>query len=154
MKIFSQQESTTQATEGSSTKGPHGKKRAATPEKKQVSEREVREKLAAHVETSNTAKSKVLQQNSKQLGAGFMNEEMKPAPVEVKKAESAPASEEENKDEKKDSVQESHLLMSDVKLNDPKDPATQEKLKTVLAKGAFNFNPKERETLDKILNGN
>jgi hypothetical protein len=53
--------------------------------------------------------------------------------------------------EPKDSVKESHLLMSDVKLNDPNDPTTQEKLKSILSKGAFNFNPREREALDKIL---
>ena len=40
---------------------------------------------------------------------------------------------------------------SDVGLNDPKDPATVGKLKSVLSKGAFNFNAKEREALEKIL---
>ena len=43
-------------------------------------------------------------------------------------------------------------ILSDVKLNDPKDPGTQEKLKSVISKGAFSFNPKERDVLEKILN--
>jgi hypothetical protein len=48
-------------------------------------------------------------------------------------------------------MKESHLLMTDVKLNDPSDSNTQEKLKLVLRNGAFNFNSKEKETLEKIL---
>ncbi|MGZ3788908.1 MAG: hypothetical protein ACXVLQ_10310 [Bacteriovorax sp.] len=154
MKIFSPSETNapraSKEGEGIKKKGA-GKKRAAEApaEKKPVSESEIREKLAAHVETSNSAKSKTIQQNSKQMGAGFMNSEFKAPPTEIKQKEVG-----EDPAETKDSVKESHLLMSDVKLNDPKDPATQEKLKSVLSKGAFNFNPKEKETLDKILNGN
>lgn len=162
MKIFSREESSSAPSEKAAAKkavhgkksesGPAHKAQAARPEKKPVSEHEIREKLAAHVETSNTAKSKILQENSKQFGAGFMNEDVKPAPIEVKKPE--PSAESSEEAEEKDSVKESHLLMSDVKLNDPKDPTTQEKLKSVLSKGGFNFNPREREALDKILNGN
>jgi hypothetical protein len=164
MKIFTPPlESTATSSAASSkntgkAKGPHARKHAALPEKQPVSEQEIREKLASHVETSNTAKSKVLQQNSKQLGSGFMNES-KPAPVAVGAPGEPvmPIVEAENGEkaepvEVKDSVKESHLLMSDVKLNDPKDPNTQEKLKSVLSMGAFNFNPREREALDKILN--
>ncbi|MFG1501062.1 hypothetical protein ABMA70_12720 [Halobacteriovorax sp. XZX-3] len=40
----------------------------------------------------------------------------------------------------------------DIAKNDPKDPATQEKLKGVLTAGAFNFSDKERDVLAKILN--
>lgn len=40
---------------------------------------------------------------------------------------------------------------SDVGLNDPNDPETVGKLKSVLSKGAFNFNDREREALEKIL---
>ncbi len=158
MKIFSREESSSAPREGAAVKkAARGKKRAASAasgpsEKKAIGENEIREKLAAHVETSNTAKSKVLQQNSKQFGAGFMNSDVKPAPpIPVEAKEKAEAVQGET--EEKDSVKDSHLLMSDVKLNDPKDPTTQEKLKTVLSKGAFNFNPREREALDKILNG-
>lgn len=46
------------------------------------------------------------------------------------------------------------VLKSDIAKNDPSDTNTQEKLKAVISKGAFNFNPKERETLEKILADN
>lgn len=39
----------------------------------------------------------------------------------------------------------------DIKDNDPKSEATQEKLKKILSTGAFNFNPKERDALKDIL---
>ena len=42
---------------------------------------------------------------------------------------------------------------SDVGLNNPDDPMTSEKLKSVLQSGAVNFNGKEKEILGKILNG-
>lgn len=44
-----------------------------------------------------------------------------------------------------------HLLKSDVQLNNPEDPVTSEKLKSVLTTGAFNFSSKERDVLAKIL---
>lgn len=147
MKIFSQPD-TTSASRDTKTK-KHSAIKSAPSGKKEISDREIREKLAAHVETSNAAKSKILMQNSKQLGAGFMNEDIKPLPVVAEKKES-----EEKIDEVNDTSKNSHLLKSDVNLNDPKDPTTQEKLKSILSKGAFNFNPREREALDKILNGN
>lgn len=155
MKIFPTQETSKVAGgrstgEGTSVKrnGPKGKKRATPVEKPQVGESEIREKLAAHVETSNTAKSISQKKNTQKLGDGFMNPEAKPvvpAVPEASSTEVAPESDSSTKD---------HLLKSDINLNDPKDPSTQEKLKTVLSSGAFNFNARERETLDKILNGN
>ncbi|MBP9680704.1 MAG: hypothetical protein KBD76_04825 [Bacteriovorax sp.] len=155
MKIFSSKESVIQADGPAKKMAGKAKKRAAgaISEKGPISEREVREKIAAHVETSNAAKSKILKQNSQQLGAGFMSEKAKKLTSEIssKGQELGP---EQAANEGKDGLKEAHLLMSDVKLNDPKDPNTQEKLKSVLSKGAFNFNPRERETLDKILNGN
>lgn len=42
---------------------------------------------------------------------------------------------------------------SDVGLNNPDDPMTSEKLKSVLQSGAVNFSGKEKEILGKILNG-
>lgn len=39
----------------------------------------------------------------------------------------------------------------DVKSNDPNSSVTKDKLKDILRTGAFQFNPKERETLAKIL---
>lgn len=124
MKIFFPPESSASPEAVEVKKNGKGKKRAAVAPKLEVSDRDIREKLASHVETSNTAKSQVLQKNSKALGAGFMNEK------------------------------DSHLLLSDVKLNDPTDSNTQEKLKTVLRNGAFSFNPREKETLEKILADN
>jgi hypothetical protein len=44
-------------------------------------------------------------------------------------------------------------IMGDVKKNDPKDPATAQKLKEVLGTGSFGFNEKEKEVLGKILKG-
>jgi len=118
--------------------------KSAPTEKKALSEKEIREKLAAHVETSNSAKSKVLVQNSKQFGAGFLNADPSAIPEKI-----SPEVSEDNESTKGD-----HLLKSDINLNDPKDSNTQEKLKSVLQKGAFAFNPKEREALEKILGAN
>ncbi len=42
---------------------------------------------------------------------------------------------------------------SDVGINNPSDPMTSEKLKSVLVSGAVNFSGKEKEILGKILNG-
>ncbi|MBC7538566.1 MAG: hypothetical protein H7281_07085 [Bacteriovorax sp.] len=150
MKIFSPPESSAPKEGAPVKKNVKGRKHAAVPEKQEVSDREIREKLASHVETSNSAKSQFIQKNSKALGAGFMNEDIKPKPLEEK----VPGDIEEVVEKKEDGVKDSHLLLSDVKLNDPTDPNTQEKLKSVLRSGAFSFNPREKETLEKILSGN
>lgn len=42
-------------------------------------------------------------------------------------------------------------VKSDISTNDPNDPMTKEKLKTLLGSGAMNFDPKHREVLAKIL---
>jgi hypothetical protein len=39
----------------------------------------------------------------------------------------------------------------DIDINDPKNPATREKLKTLLSSGAFQFSSKERSALSEIL---
>lgn len=44
-------------------------------------------------------------------------------------------------------------IPSDVGLNDPNDPMTSEKLKSVLSAGGVNFSGKEKDILSKILNG-
>jgi hypothetical protein len=41
--------------------------------------------------------------------------------------------------------------VSDVSTNDPNDPVTKEKLKSLLTSGGFTFNGKEQEVLAKIL---
>ncbi|MDC1175141.1 hypothetical protein OAT67_07085 [Bacteriovoracaceae bacterium] len=46
---------------------------------------------------------------------------------------------------------ESEEVIGDVSKNDPNDPNTKEKLKSVLAMGAFSFSEKEKAALGKIL---
>ena len=137
MKIFSNSDSS-----APSAKSIRRAKRSSISDKPEVPEMEIRQKLAANVETSNTAKKQTLLKNSQRLGAGFMNEEHSHPVIQ------APKSEEDNFEQK------DIMLKSDIHLNDPRSPETQEKLKTVLSTGAFNFNAKEREALDKILSSN
>lgn len=134
MKIFSQNQNQQRVSD----EGPK-KLKKRLPEKQNLSEQQIREKLAANVESSNTAKSQ-MKVKGQALGAGFLNPEAKPQVLPTPEMV-----------EEKNKAREAHLLLSDVKLNDPKDTNTQEKLKTALRSGAFNFNPKERETLEKIL---
>ena len=42
-------------------------------------------------------------------------------------------------------------LKTDIRTNDPTSSITHDKLRKVLASGAFHFNSKEREVLGKIL---
>lgn len=162
MKIFPAHETSrvtdarSAGTERAVKKGPKGNGKArGAPPKPKLSESDIREKLASHVETSNTAKSGVLKKNSQKMGDGFLNSEIKPElkPVPAAQVPKAAAAQEQVETPAAEK-EKTHLLRPDVSLNDPKDPAVQEKLKTVLSTGAFNFNPKEREALDKILNGN
>lgn len=95
------------------------KKATQASKKPHLSKSEIREKLAAHVETSDSAKELAMK-NSQRLGEGFLNS---------------------GSDE----------IKSDIAKNDPHDTNTQEKLKSVLSKGAFNFSPQERENLERIL---
>lgn len=153
MKIFSQPErNKSSASEGpkksSKNKGNNPKIRGQASVKATLTEAEIRDKLATHVQTSNSAKSQVVKKNSQALGAGFMNPDAKTQVV--KETSETPA---ESKTEESKSLKDSHLLLSDVKLNDPNDSNTQEKLKMVLSTGGFNFNPKERENLERILSG-
>ncbi len=143
MKIFSKDSAIkTQAPKSRSTsKEAKGISRvkAEKPIRKDVSSSEIREKLAARVETSEAAKVLAAKNSSQKLGDGFLSEEIKPK-LEI------PVNEEETTPNKKD-----FILNSDIANNDPKDTNTQEKLKSVISRGGFNFNPKEREALEKIL---
>jgi hypothetical protein len=94
-------------------------KAKGTAPKKEISDSEIREKLAANTDISAAAKQKAIQ-STQRLGEGFMKTD-------------------------------DHLLKSDVQVNNPEDPVTAEKLKTVLSNGAFGFNAKERDVLSKIL---
>jgi hypothetical protein len=131
---------------------PINKKKAAAPIKKEMSASAIKEKLAAHVETSGAAKNMAIK-NTKKLGENFMSEAIKPivdvVNVEAPKIAGAAVVEEEIKTPNTKDL----TIKSDIALNDPKDTNTQEKLKSALTKGAFNFNPKEREALEKILAG-
>lgn len=128
---------------------PINKKKVAAPIKKEMSASAIKEKLAAHVETSDAAKNMAIK-NTKKLGENFMSDNIKPV-VDVVSVEAPKlgAVEEEIKTPNTKDL----TIKSDIALNDPKDTNTQEKLKTALAKGAFNFNPKERDALEKILAG-
>lgn len=114
-------------------------------EKKEFSEQEIRDKLASHVETSNKAKLQNANRNSEPLGLGFMNSDL---PVKKFLPPAGP-----DKSDPGEKVPDNHVLVSDVRLNDPNDTNTQEKLKSALKNGSFNFNSKEREALEKILMG-
>ena len=155
MKIFPKESAATEnrpaAAKGKATSKAAKesvRKKEALPAKKDISAAEIREKLAARVETSDAAKNMAIK-NSKPLGAGFMNDEAKPAPIIAK----APAEEgaEAVSGEVKSPNTKDFVLNSDIAKNDPTDSNTQEKLKMALSKGAFNFNPKERDALEKIL---
>ena len=149
-KLDKVESTTNKKVDSGRSSGPVGKRSKMKPERKNFSDGEIREKLASSVELSNTAKQQVVQKNNQQLGSGFMNAEKPPVmiakPVEAK-AEAAT----EETDKSDDPNFKDHLVKSDVGTNSPSDPATSEKLKTVLSKGAFNFSPKEREALDRIL---
>lgn len=147
MKIFSPpsqaQDRPSRPEKAKSPKNGVSRKKMAPPERKDISANEIRGKLAAHTEASAAVKPQPKLQNSQKLGDGFMNEAVvrppivPPAPEEI-----TPEAEEVKKD---------ILLKSDIANNDPTDTNTQEKLKTVLSRGAFSFNPKEKEVLERIL---
>jgi len=149
MKIFpkNSEPPTTTAPKAAKSKGPAKAPKKELPAKKDLSPNEIREKLAANVQTSEAAKNKSLI-NSKKLGEGFLNESIKPEMIEVKKPE-IESSETESDDQSPNP--KDFVLKSDIAKNDPTDTNTQEKLKSVISRGAFSFNPKEREALEKIL---
>lgn len=107
--------------------------------------------------SQNKKSTKGLRPPKEHLSAGEIRskvqEHFSPKPKEedkvevskLAKAKSAPVKEVVEEDK------EAPSTPSDVGLNNPDDPATVGKLKSVLTKGAFNFNPKEREALEKIL---
>ncbi|MCK6595207.1 MAG: hypothetical protein L6Q33_08420 [Bacteriovoracaceae bacterium] len=126
------------------------------------SDGEIRRKITDHVEKSNTAKSVTKAKTQPLLGSGFMDEnvvqsqkqKMIEAEAQKKAAElTNPNSEAKNASDEKVTINVGKLdKPSDVGTNDPKDPVTSSKLKSVLDMGAFNFNPKERDVLARILN--
>ncbi len=107
--------------------------------KKEMSASDIKEKLAAHVQTSSASKQTAIK-NTTKLGEAFINHTLV-APV-------IPfvGSDEEISKAKKD-----QLAAHGLATNDPTDSNTQEKLKTILTKGGFNFSAREKEVLGKIL---
>jgi len=132
-------------------KGP-SRKKAAKPEKPNISADEIRQKLASNVEMSNTAKKIQKEKNAQKLGEGFLNGELPAKKIEAPAMAKEVEKPESKVEESADPNFKDHIVKSDVGINDPKDSTTTEKLKTVISKGAFNFNSREREILDKILN--
>jgi hypothetical protein len=155
MKLFSPQKTsspkakTKAASTASGTASGPAKKLANKPVKKEMSAAEIKDKLAAHVDTSDAAKNMAIK-NSKKLGEGFLSGEVKPITNSTTNPES-PVPPSVELEAKTDPNPEGFVLKSDIANNDPKDTNTQEKLKAVISRGAFNFNPREREALEKIL---
>jgi hypothetical protein len=151
MKIFpkdsslSNSSAPSKSTSDSKEAGP-SKKKVVHPVKKEMSAAAIKEKLAAHVETSDAAKNMAIK-NTKKLGENFLSDAINPIVKTV--SVDAPSIEEEIKTPNTKDL----TIKSDIANNDPKDTNTQEKLKSALTRGAFNFNPKEREALEKILAG-
>lgn len=126
----------------SDSRGPAKAAKKQAPIKKEMSDSEIKEKLAANVQTSDVAKNMAIAK-TKKMGETFLNESIKPEMIKVE----APIVYEDTPNTK------DFVLKSDIAANDPKDTNTQEKLKSIISKGAFSFNPKEREALEKILAG-
>lgn len=131
--------------------------------KKDLSDREIRNKLDSHLNKSNSATTMNKLKKEEMLGAGFLNEEVVTKQKELQrskeeamlvKAESLSGVKGDNA---KPEIQKTTISVekierpSDVGVNNPSDPVTANKLKSVLDMGAFNFNPKEREVLSRIL---
>lgn len=151
MKIFTENKIDTSvpSSETKINKGPTRKKTKTSVEKKNVSPEEIRQKLADHVELSNTGKQASNAKFQQKLGDGFLNENKKPIIQQPTIVEKLPSTNTEEVSD--DPNPPGHLLKSDVGSNSPNAEETTKKLKTVLEKGAFNFNPKERDVLDRIL---
>lgn len=71
--------------------------------------------------------------------------------TDVKKPKPAAPAIEEAQDLKMKNIKKDLTLKSDVDSNDPNDTNVQEKLKSILKTGAFNFSQKEKEALGQIL---
>jgi hypothetical protein len=134
MKIFeksiNQLEKNSAPSDGVSKKTGKSKRNDQSNRTPKLSTSEVREKIGAHLELSRSSQEKAKLKNQEKLGAGFLNSE---------------------KENNTDPNFPDKIMRSDVGLNSPDDSNTKEKLKSALSMGAFNFNSKEREVLDRIL---
>lgn len=152
MKIFPKDSSSNLKTidrvRPSEAAGLKNNKKGARVTKKELSDSAIKEKLAAHIQTSDAARNMSIK-NTKKLGENFMSDEIKPI-VDMAKVKIPIIEGEEIRSEGNPNTKD-FILKSDIAQNDPKDTNTQEKLKSALVRGAFNFNSKEREALEKIL---
>lgn len=101
------------------------------PKKKSISDSKIRKKLEEHTQVGRGVEKAKLE-NSAKLGEGFLKD----------------------KSDEKPNIEGNSLVKSDVGSNKASDSNTSEKLKTILSSGAFGFNPKERENLERILGKN
>lgn len=104
---------------------------------------------------SHSKKSKETREPKESLSASDIKRKVQEhftPKVEQDKVEVSNFSKIKNQTKKEKEIEDSEVKVpSDVGLNNPNDPATVGKLKDVLSKGAFSFDPKEREALEKIL---
>lgn len=137
MRVFDQFSPQRQARVKSGVKKSSKKEVEQRPVRMQLSASEIRAKVE---ENSKPKVEKVEKPKGQKLGDGFLNESVKVDRAAMKALAQARA--EAPKD---------HTLPSDIDKNEPDNPVTTEKLKTILGSGGFSFNPKEREVLSKIL---
>ncbi len=147
MKLFSETKPTVKGPENTAIKNSRKSKKTT---KIELSENEIREKINK-AESAKVETSKLSQIKGQKLGEGFLNQSANEnKKLENKKLENKKLETAEEESVKTPNTSD-YTVKSDVGLNHPLDTNTSEKLKTVLSKGAFSFNPKERDVLEKIL---
>jgi hypothetical protein len=122
------------ADEGKKVKGKKSKAVIKKNEKPNLSAEQIRTKVANKDVETDTDKVEISSKAVSKKLFEFEDSNTKPSVAAT--------------DEVKEKT---HVLKPDVGLNDPSDPATVGKLKKLINTGAVQFNPKERETLSKII---
>ncbi|MGB0454665.1 MAG: hypothetical protein ACPGJV_13230 [Bacteriovoracaceae bacterium] len=177
MEIFSQPSTSlasTQNRQSRKNRGPEKAKRQK-PQRKNYTPEEIRARVRNNI--GDSAKNKRAKLNSGKQVSSFMSDNNyehksinkrsqtetqtpaskmpapKEAPAKVEAAEAEVAQEiVEGEEDMGTLVKEpDHLLESDIKLNDPNDPTTVEKLKDAINSGVIKFSEKERAVLGKII---
>ena len=115
----------------------------------QLSSEEVRDKIRLEQNRKLTANN-IREKSQSERPQYPLDSEIKELPPAKKSVPASPVvsqdTDNENNDEKAVKV-----VAGDIKLNDPNDPNTREKLKTMMKSGGFNFSPQERSALAQIL---
>ncbi len=104
-----------------------------------LSKREIVDKVNRHFSKKASKGEASVTSKGQQLGAGFMNGDYEKGKKPLLRPQEIEGS-------------EGLERPSDIGLNDPVNPMTHEKLKTVLRSGAFSFNESEKNVLAQILN--